>query len=140
MTDSGSLPRWVLLFHKAGSGLGRSDHWDLLIQNGNELDAWALDANPLEQVHCTGIRLAPHRLKYLDQEGELSRDRGTIQKISGGQLLGSSRLPDGCGTFELERETIPVTPVTIWISAADRSGMPVEPGDPVLVEILDPRT
>ncbi len=136
MSNITQLPRWVLLYHQSGPGLGRPSHWDLLIQNGDLLDAWAFDSNPLEHSPCDGICLKSHRLKYLEFEGDLSDNRGAVARISEGNVLSADRSPDGCGTFELELDSIPAQPIHLEISPLNPSTHPLAPGDPVRIQIL----
>jgi len=59
-------------------------HWDFLLQQDKVLQAWRL----LQPVRCgnwiPAERLPDHRLLYLDYEGPVSNDRGTVRRISSG--------------------------------------------------------
>ncbi|MEZ6122285.1 MAG: DNA polymerase ligase N-terminal domain-containing protein [Planctomycetaceae bacterium] len=60
-------------------------HWDLLIQNGSVLNAWRL----LQPVHpgkwIAAETLPEHRLLYLDYEGPVSQNRGSVRRLVQGQ-------------------------------------------------------
>ncbi len=64
----------------------RSSHWDLMLQEEDHLLTWALDGNPLVQTEVGATRLDDHRLKYLQFEGNVSGDRGHVQRIAEGQF------------------------------------------------------
>ncbi len=96
MTD-----RYVLLRHECPDG-GKPNHWDLMLESDGALltwelrqlpDSWlrALDLEPNGNrlgsvVGVPAIRLADHRLEYLNYEGEISDNRGTVQRIDRGDL------------------------------------------------------
>lgn len=87
--------QWALLWHEFPPGHDRENHWDLLIQEGDALRAWALDRNPLEHDHCRATSLADHRLLYLDWSGPLSGNRGQVTRIARGQIQKCGSDPAG---------------------------------------------
>lgn len=129
-------PRWVLLFHAAGPGLGRPDHWDLLIEQDGVLLGWAAAGNPFSDERSTAAELPPHRLFYLDHEGPLSMERGEVRRRMHGSVLAADRegpalqflLGDGSGSGISWRVRIepgdgpPQSPQTtarrVWITVA----------------------
>ena len=84
-------PQFALLRHELSPEqqrrLQRQSHWDLLLQREDRLLAWALEGNPLlvpgrHRAHP----LPDHRLVYLDFEGPLSADRGSVTRWDRGPL------------------------------------------------------
>ncbi len=56
-------------------------HWDLLLEEGETLRAWRLLQEPIdESLPIDAEPLPPHRLFYLDYEGPVSGDRGTVTR------------------------------------------------------------
>ena len=82
--------RFVVLRHQVGPSLDRTDqsHFDWMFQIDGSLRTWATP--PVDQfetaIELTGERLPDHRMKYLDYEGELSKDRGTVARVLAGKL------------------------------------------------------
>ena len=79
------MDQFVVLFHKMPNDSHRNDHWDLMLKHDHVLWTWALDELPSQQVHCTGVRLPDHDLKYLQYEGPVSGDRGQVKRVISGQ-------------------------------------------------------
>lgn len=73
------MPRFVLLEHR-WNGV----HWDLMLETGGSLRTWAIDA-PIETgVELPARALPDHRSIYLDYEGPISGDRGTVRRVDSG--------------------------------------------------------
>jgi hypothetical protein len=68
------MPRFTILRHDSPKGL----HWDLLLESGAVLRAWALPRPPQPGMEMTAEALPDHRLLYLEYEGPISGDRGTV--------------------------------------------------------------
>ncbi len=68
--------RFAVLRHESPQGL----HWDLLLESGDVLRAWSLPQPPEPGVEMTCRRLPDHRPMYLDYEGPVSGDRGTVTR------------------------------------------------------------
>lgn len=83
--------RFVVLRHELPATSERGSHWDLLLEAEGVLRAWALDAPPRAGETTTGRALPDHRLAYLDYEGPVSGDRGTVRRTDE-------------GTYRLERD------------------------------------
>ena len=74
--------------------MGRADvHYDLMLQTTLDLQTgslsqlltWALPQPPTTMlINQHALRLAPHRIDYLDYEGPISNDRGTVEQIMKG--------------------------------------------------------
>lgn len=70
-----------------GESVCRSTHFDWMLEYGGVLKTWATE--PLDsmsrQHECTVEPIADHRLDYLQYEGEISRDRGRVERIVAGR-------------------------------------------------------
>ncbi len=55
-------------------------HWDFLVENGETLFAWRLLEQPDREAIFEVEPLPPHRKIYLDYEGPISNNRGTVQQ------------------------------------------------------------
>ena len=113
LTTRFPMPRFVLLYHDCPPHYERPSHWDLMLQAGEALRTWALprlphawavfqqrtassypDCPPVACADSVGAeRLADHRLDYLDLEGPLSGDRGTVRRIDCGTYASQSDSP-----------------------------------------------
>ena len=106
---TGAAPqRFVLLRHHAPAagflreGQAVGSHWDLLIERPgveaeHRLASWALSVLPNEWIGLLGLdestdgenateatALPDHRAYYLDHEGELSGERGRVEREAAG--------------------------------------------------------
>jgi hypothetical protein len=98
------MPRFVLLYHECPPGYEKPSHWDFMLEAGVVLWTWELRELPaawqsvLPQLKSSpntivsARRLADHRLAYLDYEGPLTNDRGSVTRQMSGdyQLLEST--------------------------------------------------
>lgn len=73
---------------------GRGSHFDLLLQvrpGGPQdaiLEAWEMAQNPFDHPgQQTVSRLQDHRGHYLDYEGQISGDRGSVRRVARGELV-----------------------------------------------------
>lgn len=73
-----NLPRFVVLHHQMPRQASREDHWDFMLETNDVLTTWALQDVPTSGQPNRAEQLAPHRLHYLDYEGPLSAERGTV--------------------------------------------------------------
>jgi hypothetical protein len=69
------MPRFVLLQHDHPFL-----HWDFMLERGAALRTWRLPQPPTAGVVLDATPLGEHRLAYLDYEGPLSGDRGTVSR------------------------------------------------------------
>jgi hypothetical protein len=105
------VPRFVVLEHD-----WPTPHWDFLLEAGEVLRAWRLLAKPTAGVEVPAEPNFPHRRLYLDYEGPLSGDRGSVRRwgagvfewvedvagrvvvdLCGGKLTGRAELREGEG-------------------------------------------
>ncbi len=73
------MPRFVVLVHDHPIL-----HWDLMLEKEATLRTWRLEREPGEAGSIAVERLADHRLAYLDYEGPVSGNRGTVRRFDRG--------------------------------------------------------
>lgn len=61
-------------------------HWDLLLDVGEnqKLKTWRLLSAPVPKNWIAADPLPDHRRVYLDYEGQVSGDRGSVERIASG--------------------------------------------------------
>jgi hypothetical protein len=74
--------RWVVLQHDVIP----DRHFDLMIESkpGGSLHTWRCPQNPVAQHMTMAVRIANHRQRYLDYEGEVSGNRGRVVRVAAG--------------------------------------------------------
>ena len=77
------MPRFVVLAHD-----WPTPHWDLLLEAGPVLKAWRLLAEPGVGRAVPALANYDHRLVYLEYEGPLSGDRGSVRRWDAGTFEG----------------------------------------------------
>jgi hypothetical protein len=70
------MPRFVILQHDHPRGR----HYDLMLEADGVLKTWAIADLPTIDVEHAAQLLPDHRLAYLDYEGPVSADRGTVKQ------------------------------------------------------------
>jgi hypothetical protein len=85
------MPRFVVLRHELPASSARASHWDLMFETELALRTWAVNLDPTLIHDQPAEMLAPHRLAYLDYEGPVSGDRGSVTRWDR-------------GPFEIERD------------------------------------
>jgi DNA polymerase Ligase (LigD) len=76
------MPRFVVLQHDHPERL----HWDFMLDQGESLATWALPMPPTLGHVLQAQLLADHRRDYLDYEGPVSGDRGTVVRWDEGEF------------------------------------------------------
>jgi hypothetical protein len=74
------MPLYVVLEHDSPDGV----HFDFMLQVGQVLRTWALPQPPIAGAEMVGRVLPDHRLKYLEYEGPVSGNRGSVVRHDGG--------------------------------------------------------
>lgn len=76
--------RYAILHHKLPDG----EHWDVLLEQDDALATWQLAEKPAgpDALPIPAVRIFDHRKKYLDYEGPISGDRGSVTRFDGGEL------------------------------------------------------
>jgi hypothetical protein len=110
------MPRFVLLRHTCPHGYVKPSHWDFMLEADDQLMTWELRELPAAWGGSGGattnvIRLPDHRLAYLDYEGTVSGDRGSVHRIASGtfemvehtehKIRAMLNSPTICGVIEL---------------------------------------
>lgn len=83
------MPRFVILEHDHPTR-----HWDLMLETGPVLRTWRLSAPPELGCSVEAIPSFDHRLAYLDYEGPVSGNRGTVQRWDSGTFAWETDTPD----------------------------------------------
>ena len=86
------MSRFVVLEHELPATAERGRHWDLMLEMAGALRTWAV-SQPLDTPGALeALELPVHRLAYLDYEGPVSGDRGTVARWDAGtyELLEAS--------------------------------------------------
>lgn len=74
------MPRFVILIHDHPF-----PHWDFLLENGATCRTWRLRNDPaLLSAGILAEALPDHRLMYLEYEGPVSGERGTVIRWDSG--------------------------------------------------------
>jgi hypothetical protein len=68
------MPRYVILQHETTGG----QHFDFMLEMRGTLKTWSISQPPLQGVEMNAEPLPDHRLAYLDYEGPISGDRGSV--------------------------------------------------------------
>jgi hypothetical protein len=76
------LYRFVVLFHDHPDG----DHWDLMLETEIAITTWSVPPQPLplHSFECKIKKLPDHRRYYLDYEGTISNNRGSVRQLDSG--------------------------------------------------------
>jgi hypothetical protein len=74
--------RFVILLHQTAA----DEHWDVMLETDSALTTWSISPQKLtgKSFVCSAKRLADHRKDYLDYEGTISGNRGTVTRIDTG--------------------------------------------------------
>jgi hypothetical protein len=75
--------RFVILEHSGTAAYKPGIHWDLLCEEGNSLKAWEF-SQPIAISPQRITALPPHRTFYLQYEGPISGERGSVRQIASG--------------------------------------------------------
>lgn len=78
------MPRFVLLLHNTPPLYARGTHYDLMLEHGEMLRTWALEALPVPGTTVSAEQLPDHRPIYLDYEGEVAGERGAVSRVDRG--------------------------------------------------------
>ncbi len=87
------MPRFVVLLHETPAGYVHPTHFDMMFEHGDVLLTWAVEQLPTIEQSVTAQRLPDHRPLYLDYEGPVSENRGTVKRIDRGDFDWVSQTP-----------------------------------------------
>ena len=86
------MPRFAILIHDHPFL-----HWDFLLENGESCRTWRLLTDPgLVSNEFEAEALPDHRLLYLDYEGPVSGERGSVSRWDWGSFEWRVNTPDSC--------------------------------------------
>lgn len=88
------MPRYVVLRHELPPGQSRGLHWDLMFEWGQGLRSWAIECEPRGLIEADAEQLADHRLEYLEYEGPVSGNRGSVTRWDAGDYQLESESAD----------------------------------------------
>jgi hypothetical protein len=88
------MPRFVVLRHETPTGYSRPSHYDLMLEQGEMLRTWALENLPTADQPVLAERLPDHRNVYLEYEGAVSGERGSVTRVDHGEYSIVEELPD----------------------------------------------
>lgn len=78
------MPRFAILFHETPPGYIRQNHYDLLFEDGDTLRTWAVAELPCDRPEQEAERLPDHRRLYLEYEGPIAGERGSVTRVDAG--------------------------------------------------------
>ncbi len=79
------MPRFVILRHETPPGHERGTHFDLMLEVTGALRTWSLPELPAVGKVVSAEALLDHRLAYLEYEGPISGNRGTVSRVEQGE-------------------------------------------------------
>ena len=86
------MPRFVILTHDHPF-----PHWDLLLENGDVCRTWRLLAKLNSQIgDIAAEQISDHRSTYLEYEGPVSGNRGTVKRWDAGTFEWRVNQPQFC--------------------------------------------
>ncbi len=87
------MPRFVILRHEYSPDSSQRSHWDMMFEQGDVLFTWACQQLPDRGTSVEASQLADHRLAYLDYEGPVSGERGSVSQWDQGEYQVIERSP-----------------------------------------------
>jgi hypothetical protein len=75
------MPRFIILRHEDTGGV----HFDFMVETGDVLRTWRLPEPPRPGVAMSCEALPDHRQAYLDYQGPVSGDRGSVTRWDWGE-------------------------------------------------------
>jgi hypothetical protein len=83
------MPRYVILAHD-----WPYPHFDFLLEDGTHLHGWRLEAFPQPGEAIPATVLPRHRLIYLNYEGPLTGNRGSVKRVDRGVFEWTDQSPE----------------------------------------------
>lgn len=74
------MPRFVILTHDFPGW-----HWDFMLEQTLDLRTWRLLSDPSSSIEVGAEALPAHRAAYLEYEGPVSGNRGTVRRWDHGE-------------------------------------------------------
>ncbi len=89
------MKRYVILFHQVPPEHPRGSHFDWMFETSDGLQTWATTCLPQEgEPGIPALQLPLHRAAYLDYEGPVSGNRGTVRRMQQGTYTRLLETPD----------------------------------------------
>jgi uncharacterized damage-inducible protein DinB len=82
-----STRAFVVLHHEIPVAAGPPSHWDLMIEANGSLVTWRLPHDWSNSTAQIVERIPDHRLDFLEWEGELDGNRGSVAQVDRGQIV-----------------------------------------------------
>ncbi len=82
------MTRFVILEHD-----WPERHWDFMLEMGESLRTWRLERFPEQDLWIQATPLPDHRLAYLDYEGPVSGNRGSVVRREAGEYRLTADFP-----------------------------------------------
>jgi DNA polymerase Ligase (LigD) len=79
------MPRFVILRHELTNPQRGNLHYDFMLEQHGVLRTWALAEEPSHGQEIIADALADHRLDYLEYEGPVSKNRGSVSRWDWGK-------------------------------------------------------
>ncbi len=92
--------RCVILLHQ----IINANHWDLMLEVQNALWTWRLDQLPAINHTVLGERITDHRIHYLDYEGPVANNRGTVKRVRTGHYRWEPKSKNRLAVLQFENE------------------------------------
>ncbi|WP_437192740.1 DNA polymerase ligase N-terminal domain-containing protein [Planctomicrobium sp. SH527] len=73
------MPQFVILTHD-----WPDLHWDLMLESNGILKTWRLLSQPTAECVIEAVPIADHRIHYLNYEGPVSMNRGSVHRFEHG--------------------------------------------------------
>lgn len=85
-TDLRSIRAFVVLQHEIPAA-DQASHWDLMIEADGALVTWRLPHDWSSAAAQVVERIPDHRLEFLEWEGELTNNRGSVAQVDRGEIV-----------------------------------------------------
>ena len=108
------MPRFVILRHDFPE-----PHWDFMLEHGPVLKSWRLASLPAHGEVIAAKALPDHRPHYLDYEGPVSGNRGTVVRCDRGDYRTEDALDADTLRIDLLGETFQGTAILRHTQDAD---------------------
>ncbi len=82
--EAANRKRFVLLFHDFPNGHQQENHWDLMLEWDETLITFALSEMLAPGKLIPAKPISDHRMLYLDYEGPVSNNRGSVTRVMKG--------------------------------------------------------
>jgi hypothetical protein len=80
------MSRFVVLYHEMPPSNERASHYDVMLEHDGILRTWAVALPPHSGSTQRADALPDHRLAYLDYEGPISGERGSVRRWDSGEF------------------------------------------------------